>query len=143
VNIYSTITLEACLFDKPAVYLGYHPTKSHGWLQPPVYFDYLTLLHTERMLAYGVVPRARDRADLIRLIREAIAQPGRFREQRATIVRDELGVLDGHVAERLADACLDAFAADRARGRGPASHAVDAPPDVSVLSGSSGQRPRP
>jgi hypothetical protein len=138
VNIYSTITLEACLFDKPAIYLSYHPMKSHGWLRPPVYFDYLTLGHTRRMIAYGVVPRARDRADLLRLIREACAQPDRFRERRAAIVRQELGRLDGHVAERLADACLEAFEADRPLRAGRARQTIPTAASLSVAAGSSG-----
>jgi hypothetical protein len=113
VNYFSTIAVEACLFDKPAVYFVYRQLHSHGWLSPPPAFDYGTLLHNRRMLAYGVVPVARNRAELLRLIREAVADPARFRAERALIVRQELGPLDGHVRDRLAEACVEALAAHR------------------------------
>jgi hypothetical protein len=127
-NIHSTIALEACLFDKPAVYVLYQPTRGHGWIRPPEYFDYGQLLHNRRMAGYGALTEARSRPELLRLIQEAVRDPDRHRAARALAVRRELGLLDGRAHWRLADACVEALAQDRGGGAapGPARTRVDA-----------------
>lgn len=117
VNLYSTIALEACLFDKPIVCVLYHPTRGYAWARPPRYFDYGRLLHNRRMVAYGVMTLARDRGELLQRIREAVADPERFKAQRAYAVEQELGTVDGRACERLADACVEAWRQAR-EGRG-------------------------
>ena len=91
VNHFSTMGLEACLFDKPVVYLLYSPTHAYTWIQPPVYFDHGLAIHNRRMLAYGVARTAANREELIEAIKEAIAQPEKFAEQRREVVRQEFG----------------------------------------------------
>jgi hypothetical protein len=110
VNLYSTIALEACLFDTPAVYMAYQRTPSHGWHRPPVYVDYGRLLHNRRLIAYGATPQARSRAELLRLIREAVANRRRHHEARRRVIAAELGPVDGRAGARLAAACQAAFA---------------------------------
>ena len=116
VNLYSTIALEACLFDKPAIYVTYYPMRSYAWRKPPEYVDYGLYLHNRRLMSYGATPVARDRVELLRLIQEAVADPGRYKRERALAVQQELGQLDGRVTERLADACIEALHEAR-RGR--------------------------
>lgn len=105
VNFYSTIALEACLFDKPAVYMVYFPASGYAWHRPPVYMDYGWFLHNRRMVDYGIFPLAHNQEDLARLIEEALARPERHQEKRRAIVLQEMGNLDGRVADRLAEAC--------------------------------------
>ena len=115
VNVYSTISLEACLVDKPVVYLDYHPTHNHSWMQPPVYLDNSVLLHNHRMMGYGATTRARDRRELLQCIEEAVAAPGLRKLERALVVQQELGPLDGRASHRVAEACIDAFRRDTGR----------------------------
>jgi hypothetical protein len=109
VNLYSTIALEACLFDKPAIYMAYFPMRAYAWRKPPEYVDYGVYLHNRRLIAYGATPVARDRTTLLRLIQEAVANPDRHKRERAHAVQQELGQLDGRVTERLANACIEVF----------------------------------
>jgi hypothetical protein len=118
VNLYSTIALEACLFDKPAVYLDYFPMTGYAWRKPPAYVDYGRYVHNRRLVSYGATPIARDRAALLRLIQDAVADPGRHKRERALAVQQELGQLDGRVTERLADACIEALEEARRRPAG-------------------------
>lgn len=113
VNVFSTITLEACLFDRPVVYMAYLPMKGYAWLHPPRYADYGSLLHNRRLVEYGAVRKARNRAGLVAIIEEAIARPERDRPQRERAVEQELGAIDGQVCRRVVTAVCDAFAAHR------------------------------
>lgn len=109
VNVFSTITLEACLFDRPVVYMGYFPMKGYAWLRPPRYADYERLSHNRRLLEYGAVRKARDRKELIAMIEEAMAHPERGRAARRLAVERELGLVDGQVCRRVVQAVCEAF----------------------------------
>jgi hypothetical protein len=110
VNLFSTIALEACLFDKPFIYIIYYPQNSYAWSRPPGYFDYGLLLHNRRMLGYRAMQIASNPEELMGRIQEAINHPDQFRESRKLVIRQELGMLDGKASHRLADACVEAFA---------------------------------
>jgi hypothetical protein len=109
VNHFSTMGLEACLFDKPVIYLLYFPSQGYTWILPPVYFDHGLAIHNRRMLGYGVARTASNREELIESIKEAIARPEKFAERRREVVRQELGALDGQSIRRLVDACREAY----------------------------------
>lgn len=113
VNFFSTIALEACLFDKPVVSMSYRPSKSYAWLHPPEYADHGSLLHNIRLRDYGVVRRTYDREEFTAALREAVREPEKGRAARARAVREELGPLDGKVLERVVDACSTAFSDHR------------------------------
>ncbi len=114
VNHFSTIGLEACMFDKPVVYLQYFPETGYTWLQPPLYLDHSLLLHNRRMLNYGVARMASNREELIEGIKDAIANPEMYKEERKLAVQQELGPLDGKALQRLVNACIEAYQTERA-----------------------------
>jgi len=113
VNVFSTITLEASLFDRPSVYMAYLPMKGYAWLHPPHYADYGSLLHNRRLQEYGAVRRAGNRKELVALIEEALAHPERDLAGRRRAVEQELGPVDGQVCHRVVEAVCEAFAERR------------------------------
>ncbi len=106
INLYSTIALEACLFDKPVVYQIYYPMQGYAWLQPPRYLDWGLLSHNRRLVEYGFAQLAHSSQELLAAVEDAVAHPERFRTQRRRAVAQELGVIDGAACERLVEACL-------------------------------------
>ena len=106
VNLYSTISLEACIFDKPALNMWYFPPSSKAFAQDPVYKDYSLLFHNRRLTSYGAIPTANNRRDLVSLIKNALAHPNELTSERHRIVKDECGSLDGKACERLVNICM-------------------------------------
>ena len=110
VNYFSTIALEASFFDKPVISLAYRPMQDYGWIHPPKYANHPDLTHNKRLRDYGVVNMVMSREALKAAISEALAKPDATKKARSETVRLELGKLDGHVDERLADACVRNYA---------------------------------
>lgn len=112
VNLHSTIALEACIFDKPAVNMWYFGSPGRLAAAPPVWKAFPQLIHNRRMAAYRAISVASNRHELVAEIRKALANPDRLRVGRARAVASECGRLDGHASDRLAEACLVVFAED-------------------------------
>lgn len=115
VNIFSTMSLEACIFDKPAINMWYFPPTDAGMIRGPEYIDFPLSFHTRRLLSYGAIPVARSREELTRCIQRAIAEPAQHQPQRREVLKHECGVLDGQAAERLASFCARSHAECAAR----------------------------
>lgn len=113
INIFSTISLEACIFEKPAVNMWYFPRRNKGFLRAPRYIDFSETFHNRRLLSYGAIKTARSREDMVSLLKDTLADPDRMREERKQVVLDECGVMDGGAVERFVDACSRAFEEDR------------------------------
>jgi hypothetical protein len=111
VNIFSTISLEACMYDKPSINMNYHQKHHPAVVRTPLYYDYGRLFHNRRLVAYGAIQTAVTRGELFEYIREALRHPEKFTEQRRETVKHEIGVLDGKACERLVDACKEHFIA--------------------------------
>jgi|GEM_PF-841229 len=109
VNYFSTAALEACLFDRPVISMNYRPLEDYGWLSPPDYADHAALPHNQRLKDYGAVQRVTNRGELIQAIRAAVLCPDRYSAGRRNAVEQELGVLDGHVIDRLVDSFCNAY----------------------------------
>jgi hypothetical protein len=115
INIFSTISLEACIFDKPAVNMWYFERRSKGFLRTPQYIDFSRSFHNRRLLSYGAIRTATSRAELVEFIQNALQNPAATADARKTVVEDECGLLDGHGAERFMVACSRAYEEDRRR----------------------------
>lgn len=109
VNFFSTAALESCLFNKPVISMNYRPVEDYGWLSPPVYADHASLPHNQRLKDYNAVQRVSSREEFIKAVRTAIHHPDRYSEGRSIAVDQELGILDGHVIERLVDSFCNAY----------------------------------
>lgn len=101
VNIYSTLTLEACMFDKPVINMWYFHEAARA-LKQPIYFPYPLAQHIRRVEASGAVTTATSRKELIEQLRDSIKNPDRHSTARKNLVKVECGCLDGAAAERLA-----------------------------------------
>lgn len=106
INLYSTIALEGCVFDKPVINMWYFGQHDQRTLVPAVVVDYPGYRHVRRMASYGAVSVAESRAELLRLIVQSLAHPGTQRAERARAVAQECGPLDGQACVRLAEECL-------------------------------------
>jgi CDP-glycerol glycerophosphotransferase (TagB/SpsB family) len=104
VNLYSTIALEACLFDKPIINMWYFGSVGMT-VQQPIYIPYPEIHHIRKFESYGAAEKATTREELIDLIHQAIENPEQGAEQRSLAVTKELGPLDGKVKDRLVDFC--------------------------------------
>jgi hypothetical protein len=104
VNLYSTIALEACLFDKPIINMWYFGNVGMT-VQQPIYTPYPEIHHIRKFESYGAAEKATTREELIDLIHQAIENPEQGAEQRSLAVTKELGPLDGKVKDRLVDFC--------------------------------------
>jgi hypothetical protein len=113
VNHFSTMGLEACMFDKPVVYILYFPNTGYTWIQPPTYYDHGLAIHNRRMLGYGIMRTASNQEELIECIKDAVAHPEKFADERRRVVEKELGPLDGKAVSRLVEACWEIFQSQR------------------------------
>lgn len=105
VDYYSTIALEGGIFDKPCIHMHYIPKTPGAYARGPVPVNFWELRHNRRIMSYGGVEVAHTRDELISLIRQNIANPGRLAEARRRMVAQECGPMDGLACERLISEC--------------------------------------
>lgn len=108
INMYSTVSLEACIFDTPALNLWYFPEANRALARGPVYIDYTLKLHNRRITSYGAIRTARNRDEMTTFIEEALDRPRERAPQRRATVADECGPVDGQACKRIVEACLRA-----------------------------------
>jgi hypothetical protein len=108
VNIFSTIALEACIFDKPAINMWYFHERKKGMLHPPKYVNFSNSIHNRRLMSYRAIKTATSRDEMMTLIKDALLNPAEGKELRAKIVYDECGPLDESVFNHFIDACFEA-----------------------------------
>lgn len=109
INHFSTMGLEACMFDKPVIYLLYFPQTGYTWIQPPIYYDHGLAIHNRRMLKYGLARTASNRDELIEAIVDAVTYPEKYADERRKAVENELGPLDGNAVSRFVEACCEIY----------------------------------
>ncbi len=115
INIFSTISLEACIFDTPAINMYYFQNPFVGLARAPLYYDYEKLFHSRRLVSYGAIKTTRNRGELIGEIKNALENPSQLRQERKKTVELECGELDGDACHRLADATLMEYQRVRAQ----------------------------
>lgn len=135
INLLSTIALEACIYDKPIIYMLYYPMSGYAWRKPPEYIDYTKLLHNRRMVDYDLAEIARSREELINAIEYSIENPKARQGQRKRAVLREIGELDGRGYDRLVEACCAAFAKDLRKDRDRIAVCGAAEPRTKIVHG--------
>lgn len=93
VNFASTIIIEACIFDRPVINIGF-PVERRIVYE----FEY-----NKALLDTGAVRLARDPEELAVLINRYLREPGLDRRERATLVRDYIPFRDGRTFQRTVD----------------------------------------
>jgi hypothetical protein len=117
VNVFSTMTLEACLVDKPTVVVNWTvgaeaegAAARRSWLKPwmtPFYMRWGDYVHQQEVVARGAVRVAGTFDEITRLVRVYLDDPALDRRARAEVARLETGPTDGRSGERIAEQLLE------------------------------------
>lgn len=112
INVASTISLELCMFDKPAVNVGYNPV---GVDEAELsYATYYNFDHYRPVVESGAVEVAYDRPQMRELMRLALFEPERRTNERKALIKKMFGdTLDGNSARRVARVLLETAARDK------------------------------
>jgi len=113
-NVASSFTLDACIFDRPVVNIRFDGEHDKPYLQS-VRRQYDTE-HYGIVLRSGAVRLADSPAALVEEIRRYLADPSLERANRAGLVRQLCGRVDGRSGARVADEIARVGALRRARG---------------------------
>jgi hypothetical protein len=104
VNVASTVSLELCMFNKPALNVAYNPPGMSVRVPYARYYEYD---HYRPVVESGATQLARTPEEMRALLREALTCPSRHeRERRALIQRMFGDSLDGRSNERVAETLL-------------------------------------
>jgi len=107
INIYSTVTIEAALFDKPIVHIAYDLRPiGPGRIPCPEYYNFT---HFRPVVAHGASHLAYSQAELYALINDALARPERRRAERRALAAEFCGPIDGRSGERVVEEVMDAL----------------------------------
>jgi hypothetical protein len=106
VNLSSTVTIDAAIFDRPIVNLDYDPEP--GQPNQVLVKDVNHLwTHFKPIAESGGVWLVNNAKEMIEAIKTYLAQPELHREKRRWIAEYVCGHLDGRCGERMAQAVLD------------------------------------
>jgi hypothetical protein len=106
INVASTISLELCMFDKPAINVGYNPPGKN--IYPYNYTRFYSFDHYKPIVDSGAVEIANNEDQLISLLSDAIHKPDkRSTERRKLILQFFENNLDGRVINNFLAAIND------------------------------------
>ncbi len=74
-NVASTIAIDASMTNTPVVCVGYHPENTN---ESASYYGYHFSVHYKVVMGFGATPLARNDDELMVLIKQEIADPGRL-----------------------------------------------------------------
>lgn len=103
VNSFSTLNLEACIFDVPLINVGYEGEQDSSLLKARyniMYDQHHT--HNARILSTGAVDVAESPSQLIKMINNSLSHPDAKKEQRAQVVKNEIGPNRGVAGKTIA-----------------------------------------
>ena len=106
VNIFSTLTIEACIFDKPVINMWYFSKVARA-LKQPIYYPYPLTQHIRRVMESESADLAENREQLIALVESALKNPAKRQVQRKKLVERECGLIDGYAVKRLVTNCIN------------------------------------
>jgi hypothetical protein len=84
VNVASTITLELCMFDKPAINVGYNPPGKD--ISPYDYVRFYNFDHYRPIVESGAIRVAKDELQMAEYLKEAIDNPSILHEYRVRLI---------------------------------------------------------
>ena len=126
INVASTMTLELCMFDTPAINVGYNPPGID--IAPVDYRRYYEFDHFRPVVESGAVMLARSEAEMRSMLQRALTNPAEQRAERKALIQRMFGnTLDGLSSHRCAVRLLELAAApSRVPARDDAPHGVAA-----------------
>lgn len=101
INIASTVSIEACIFDTPVVNVGFDGKKEKPYLESVRrFYEYA---HYKNVVREGGVRVAWNRDDLVNYINAYLDNPRKDSEGRKRIVEQQCYKVDGRSLERMLD----------------------------------------
>jgi CDP-Glycerol:Poly(glycerophosphate) glycerophosphotransferase len=113
VNVASTITIEACIFDTPVVNINFDGPGESPYVKSAR--RYYSFTHYVNITSRNSVRIAMSPAELVRDVAAYLADPALDRDGRKQVVLDQCQFTDGRSAERVAGLVLDELGAAAAR----------------------------
>jgi CDP-glycerol glycerophosphotransferase (TagB/SpsB family) len=99
INIYSTVTIEAALFDKPIVHIAYDLRPLPSGRIPCA--EYYNFTHFKPVVAFGASDIAYSQAELYEMVKGALASPAKRHDQRMALAAEFCGPVDGLSGDRV------------------------------------------
>lgn len=118
VNVASTITIEACVFDTPVVNISFDGAEPLEFARSAK--RYYSFTHYTNITRHGAVQVAQTPGEMIAAINRYLDDPALDAEGRRRVVAEQCQFVDGRSGERIADAVV-AELASVAGGRAPAA----------------------
>jgi hypothetical protein len=116
-NIYSTVTIEAALFDKPIVHIAFDAAPLPEGRVPCG--EYYNFTHFKPIVDTNAAAMARSQKDLHQFLNEALRQPGERAAQRRELAARFLGPMDGRSSDRVVSELRDLLSSSSDRkGKG-------------------------
>ena len=109
VNLYSTLALEGCIFDKPVIHMWYFRSRGKLTLRQPIYVPYNQEAHIRRFREFGCSDEVFSREELVESIFNQLENPIRQKDARQRLVEKECGDLSGNAYSNFVNVCLDAL----------------------------------
>ena len=101
----SSLAIDAVVFDKPVVFIGFDGTPGRPYWQSLCrFYDYD---QQRSILSTGGIKLAKNMEELVRYVRDYLANPALDREGRKKIIEERCWKLDGRSSERLANVILN------------------------------------
>jgi hypothetical protein len=113
VNVASTITIEACIFDTPVVNINFDGPDASPYVKSAR--RYYSFTHYVNITSRGAVRVATSPEELVRDVASYLADPSRDAAGRKQVVLDQCQFTDGRSAERVVRLVLDELGAAAAR----------------------------
>jgi hypothetical protein len=113
VNVASTISIEAAIFDTPVVNIAFDGEEDAEWTRSAR--RYYRFTHYVNITRHGAARVAETPEQLVAHVERYLADPSLDREGRQTVVREQCQFFDGRSAERVASFVVEEL--DRVTGR--------------------------
>ena len=104
VNMASTMTIEAAIFDTPAIIVGYYPHDPDRLHE--IYYEFAFKQHYKPLIDNSLIQVVNDREELIAGINRYLVDPTIDSEKRKGIVNQIVHYTDGESSRRIADLIL-------------------------------------
>jgi len=105
VNVASSITIEACIFDTPVVNISFDPSADIPYVASAR--RYYSFTHYVNITSRGAVRVAQSPAEMVAMVARYLADPSLDAAGRKQVVLDQCQFTDGRSAERVIHCVLD------------------------------------
>lgn len=101
INVASTVSLELCMFDKPAINVAYDPPGVEN--EHASYRDFYKFDHYRPVVESGAVMVAKSEIEMAEMLKRSLIQPQKNSDKRRRLIQDMFGdTLDGDSGKRVA-----------------------------------------